>query len=108
MGRRKKSDIPEGNTPEEALYTAIFGQKPKEQKKLDRIEEMNKEARQSHLTYGQLQAQKLSSQIEFSNRYVINDGLKTVRERMQEKAAIEEAERLASENTAKRGRPKKQ
>ena len=93
MGRRRKEDIINNA---DLTMGGVFPIKPV---KNDKLEQMNQQARERHKSYGQLQAELYSGQIEFT--YAGNE-LKTVRERLRKKKLAENAAK-----PKKRGRPKK-
>ena len=78
MGRRKKEQIMD----DMIVSNGMLAPAPR---KDDNLAKMSVEARKQHMSYGQLQAKKYASQIDFTIGYMLQDQLKTIRERLQEK-----------------------
>ena len=91
MGRRRKEDEAKTIFCNSAVTPAL-------NRNEDTLAKMSVEARNQHMSYGQLQAKNYASRTDFSVKAVLGDELKTIKERLREK---EEAEKSAK-NTTKR------
>lgn len=94
MGRRKKEDTTD-------MIYCNGSLAPAPQRDIDNLAQMSIEARNKHMSYGQLQAQKFSEQIDFSIGVTLKDQLKTVREILEEKEEAAKTDRKPAKGRSK-------
>ncbi len=92
MGRRRKED-------ETKTIFCNGAVAPTLNKNEDTLTKMSVEARNQHMSYGQLQAKNYASRTDFSVKAVLGDELKTIKERLREK---EEAEKSTKKTKKKK------